>query len=87
MDLPDPGIKLGPPALHADSIPAELPGKAPNDSIKNVYLQTKISLQKRKEIKLYSNKKDDRPKLGSNVMGSLHQKWYFGQDSGRTGDT
>ena len=26
-DLPDPGIKLGPPALQADSLPAELPGK------------------------------------------------------------
>ena len=27
-DLPDPGIELGSPALHADSLPAELPGKA-----------------------------------------------------------
>ena len=26
-DLPDPGIKLGSPALHVDSFPAELPGK------------------------------------------------------------
>ena len=26
-DLPDPGIKLGPPALQADSLPAELPRK------------------------------------------------------------
>ena len=26
-DLPDPGIKLGPPALQAYSLPAELPGK------------------------------------------------------------
>ena len=26
-DLPDPGIKLGSPALQADSLPAELPGK------------------------------------------------------------
>ena len=25
-DLPDPGIKLGSPALQADSLPAELPG-------------------------------------------------------------
>ena len=57
MDLPDPGIKLGPPALHADSIPAELPGKAPNDSIKNVYLQTKISLQKGKKSNSIVTKK------------------------------
>ena len=27
MDLPDPGIKPGSPALQADSLPAELPGK------------------------------------------------------------
>ena len=26
-DLPDPGIKLGSPALQADSLPAELPRK------------------------------------------------------------
>ena len=26
-ELPDPGIKLGSPALQADSLPAELPGK------------------------------------------------------------
>ena len=28
-DLPDPGIELGSPALQADSLPAELPGKPP----------------------------------------------------------
>ena len=28
-DLPDPGIKLGSPALQADSFPAELLGKPP----------------------------------------------------------
>ena len=27
VDLPDPGIKLGSPALQVDSLPAELPGK------------------------------------------------------------
>ena len=26
-DLPDPGIKLGSPALHTDSLPSEAPGK------------------------------------------------------------
>ena len=26
-DLPDPGIKTGSPALQADSLPSELPGK------------------------------------------------------------
>ena len=29
-DLPDPGIELGSPALQADSLPAEPPGK-PSD--------------------------------------------------------
>ena len=28
MDLPDPGIEPGSPALQADSLPAEPPGKA-----------------------------------------------------------
>ena len=27
QDLPDPGVKLGSPALQADSLPAEFPGK------------------------------------------------------------
>ena len=27
MDLPDPGIELGSPALQADAFPTELPGK------------------------------------------------------------
>ena len=27
MDLPNTGIELGSPALQADSLPAELPGK------------------------------------------------------------
>ena len=27
MGLPDPGIKPGPPALQADALPSELPGK------------------------------------------------------------
>ena len=27
MDLPDPGIEPGSPALHMDSSPTELPGK------------------------------------------------------------
>ena len=27
MNLPNPGIELGPPSLQVDSLPAELPGK------------------------------------------------------------
>ena len=27
MDLPDPGLELGSPALEEDSLPTELPGK------------------------------------------------------------
>ena len=34
-DLPDPGIKPGPPTLQADSLSAESPGKAPNYSVLN----------------------------------------------------
>ena len=30
-DLPNPGINLGSPALQADSLPAELPGKPPTE--------------------------------------------------------
>ena len=29
VDLPDPGIKPGSPALQADSLPSEPPGKSP----------------------------------------------------------
>ena len=29
-DLPDPGIEPGSPALQADSLPSEQPGKPPN---------------------------------------------------------
>ena len=31
MDLPDPGIELGSPALQADSLPTELSGKPEGD--------------------------------------------------------
>ena len=31
MDLPDPGIKPGSPALQADSLPTELSGRDPRD--------------------------------------------------------
>ena len=34
VDLPDPGIELGSPALQADSLPAELPGK-PGGSLRS----------------------------------------------------
>ena len=33
-DLPSIGIELGSPALQVDSLPAELPGKAPGKSLK-----------------------------------------------------
>ena len=32
MDLPDPGIELGSPALQVDSLPTELSGKPPHSS-------------------------------------------------------
>ena len=38
MDLPGPGIKLGSPALQADSFPAELP-ENPVESHKEVQIQ------------------------------------------------
>ena len=31
-DLPDPGIKLGSPALHADSLPSEQPEKSQSEN-------------------------------------------------------
>ena len=34
-DLPDPGIKLGSPALQADSLPAELPGNQISKTVAN----------------------------------------------------
>jgi len=34
VDLPDPGIKLGSPALQADSLPAELPGNLSQSVLK-----------------------------------------------------
>ena len=36
-DLPDPGIELGSPALQADSLPSEPPGKAiePSEDVLN----------------------------------------------------
>ena len=35
-DLPDPGIELGSPALQADSLPTELPGKAACFTFKSI---------------------------------------------------
>ena len=34
-DLPQPGIKAGSPALQADSLPTELPGKPPGNKSKS----------------------------------------------------
>ena len=31
MDLPDPGVEPGSPALQVDSLPTELPGKPPGE--------------------------------------------------------
>ena len=39
-DLPDPGSKSGSPALQADFLPAEIPGK-----IKNVYARMFVELE------------------------------------------
>ena len=40
MDLPDPGMELVSPALQADSLPAELPGK-PNEKQMTSFLNKK----------------------------------------------
>ena len=37
MDLPDPGIELGSPALQVDSLPTELPGN-PTEEGKKLYI-------------------------------------------------
>ena len=36
-DLPDPGINLGSPTLHVDSLPAELPGKPKNTGVHSLF--------------------------------------------------
>ena len=36
-DLPQPGIKPGSPALQADSLPTELPGKPPGNKSKSMW--------------------------------------------------
>ena len=36
-DLPQPGIKPGSPALQADSLPTELPGKLPGNKSKSMW--------------------------------------------------
>jgi len=43
-DLPNPGFEPRSPALQADSLPSEPPGKPPNQ------LQSNIKLQKKKEL-------------------------------------
>ena len=55
-DLPDPGIEPGSPALQADSLPAELPGK-PHDITMyytNNILYAILSSSKRKMFLLIS---------------------------------
>ena len=58
-DLPDPGIKLGSPALQADSLPAELPGKPlqwditcqlKGTNYHNNYIKQNISFAYKKQI-------------------------------------
>ena len=44
-DLPDPGIKLGSPALQANSLPCEPPGKNENQRIKNKVISYVILCQ------------------------------------------
>ena len=60
-DLPDPGIKAGSPALQADSLPTELPGK-PNPCIaphKKIISRQTIDLNERDKIikRLEENKR------------------------------
>ena len=43
-ELPDPGIKLGSPALQVDSLPTELPGKPKSTGVECLYLLQGIFL-------------------------------------------
>ena len=43
-DLPNPGIKLKSPALQADSLPAEPPGKPKNTGVGNLFFLQQILL-------------------------------------------
>ena len=44
VNLPDPGIELGSPALQADSLPVELPQKP-----KDLYIHNEVLLSYKKE--------------------------------------
>ena len=42
-DLPDPGIEPGSPALQADSLPSEAPGKRPGEGKYMILMKGKFS--------------------------------------------
>ena len=44
-DLPNPGIKLGSPALQADSLPSEWPGKPNGHSTQSNYIFNEIPIE------------------------------------------
>ena len=71
MDLPDPGIKLGFPALQANSLPTELYVK------QNIYMsitknKTKLNMSQALEVtpSMLTNHK------GKETQTSLHKKMY-----------
>ena len=51
MDLPDSGIKLGSPALQADSLPAELSGSSSKCILKFSYVIKKLTIIYHKEFR------------------------------------
>ena len=51
MDLPDPGIKLGSPALQGDSLPAELPRNSSKPILKFGHVIKKLTIIYHKEFR------------------------------------
>ena len=76
MDLPDPGIEIGSPALQEDSLPAERPGKSMAESegeLKSLLSKGKEQSEK-SGLKLnIQNKKIKKQRLWHPVS-SLHGK-------------
>ena len=52
-DLPDPGIKPGSPALQADALPSEPPGKLPYTMKRATQMNHGMPVDKRKEGSIF----------------------------------
>ena len=55
-DLPDPGIKPGSPALQADSLPSEPPGKGRENQYPELLQYITLEVQFQQKIMRHTNK-------------------------------